>query len=391
MNRKDGPTFSEGLVSRENERSGRVDNMLKSGLTAARIVIILTVWYITAETTSLGYEWKTSTPDAQGLDPEILDSLVQGIREEKKFPDVNSLLIARNGFLVVEEYFNDYNAETLHMVQSVTKSFVSALVGIAIDKGIIKDVDQRILGFFPDIDSIENLDERKRSIRIADLLTMRTGTDFYERENGSPNFELNRLATGWDTFYLNRPMIRDPGTVFQYDTGGTVLLSAVLKNLTGMHADAFADQYLFNHLHISKRYWIKNCEGYPHSGGGLHLIPRDMAKLGQLYLQKGLWEGRQIVPASWVEESFRIHVKFDLPKNHPYAGYGYYWWILKIDPQGEKTGYIYTALGLWGQFVFVIPDYDMVVSVNSDARGVNESHPISFLYSNIIPSVKDRK
>jgi CubicO group peptidase (beta-lactamase class C family) len=337
---------------------------------------------------STEYKWPTSTPEAQGLNPVKLDSLVQEIRGGETYPDVNSLLIIRNGFLVVEAYFHGYDAKTLHMVQSVTKSFTSALVGIAIEQGFIKGIHQRILDFFPDTASIKNLDDRKRAIRIEDLLTMRTGTDFYEREFGSPNFELNRLATGWDTYYLNRPMISDPGTGFRYDTGGTVLLSAVLKNASGKHADEFADKYLFDPLGITKRFWIKNSEGYPHSGGGLHLIPRDMAKLGQLYLQKGIWEGEQVVPAEWIDESFKPYVIFNLPEDHPYKGYGYYWWILKIDPQDESKGYIYTALGLWGQFIFVIPEYELVVTVNSDARGPNEGHPISFLYSHILPAVQ---
>jgi CubicO group peptidase (beta-lactamase class C family) len=334
--------------------------------------------------------WKKSTPEAQGLDPEKLTTLVQEIQGGQKYPDVNSLLILRNGYLVVEEYFNGYGADTLHMVQSVTKSFMSALIGIAIKKGFIKDVDQKILEFFPDHNSLKNLDDRKRSITIKDLLTMRTGTDFYERQVGSPNFELNRLSTGWDKFYLDRPMINDPGNKFRYDTGGTVLLSAILKNRSGMHADGFADKYLFKYLGISHAFWIKNNQRYPHSGGGLHLFPRDMAKLGQLYLQKGIWEGKQIVPEQWITESFKIQVRFSsLPKNHPYAGYGYYWWILKIDPQNESKGYIYTAVGLWGQFIFVIPEFDLVVAVNSDARGRNEGHPISFLYSHILASVQD--
>ena len=364
--------------------------MKKMGLISLIFAFVLLSCHTTERARLTEYKWPTSTPEAQGLDPVKLDSLAQTIRIGKTYPDVDSLLIIRNGFLVVEEYFHGYDAKTLHMVQSVTKSFISALIGIAIEKEFIKDVNQKIIGFFPDLDSIENLDERKRAIKLQDLLTMRSGTDFYEREFGSPNFELNRLATGWDTFYLNRPMISEPGTVFRYDTGGTVLLSAILKNVSSQHADAFADEFLFNHLDISKTFWIKNSEGYPHAGGGLHLCPRDMAKLGQLYLQKGMWEGKQIVPAHWIEESFKPHVTFKVPEGHPYKGYGYYWWILKLDPDDETKGYIYTALGLWGQFIFVIPEYELVVAVNSDARGENEGHPISFLYSHILTSVQDQ-
>ncbi|MBN1271056.1 MAG: serine hydrolase [Candidatus Aminicenantes bacterium] len=364
--------------------------MKKIKFISLMFVFVLLSCHNSEKSLSTKYKWPTSTPEAQELDPEKLKSLVQAIRDDKTYPDVDSLLIIRNGFLVLEEYFHGYDAETLHMVQSVTKSFISALVGIAIDKGFIKDANQKILGFFPDLDSIKNLDERKRSIKIQDLLTMRSGTDFYEREFGSPNFELNRLATGWDIFYLDRPMISDPGTGFRYDTGGSVLLSAILKKVNGMHADAFAEKYLFSHLDISKTFWIKNSEGYPHAGGGLHLLPRDMAKLGQLYLQNGVWQGEQIIPVQWIEESFKPHVIFRVPEDHPYKGYGYYWWILKLDPKDETKGYIYTALGLWGQFIFVIPEYDMVVVVNSDARGANEGHPITFLYTYVLPSVQDQ-
>lgn len=340
-------------------------------------------------TASRDSDFPGSTPEAQSMNALKLDTLLNDIGEGKKYPDVDGLLILRNGYLLAERYYHGYDEGTLHTVQSVTKSFTSALVGIAIEKGFIKDVNQKILDFFPDLDSIENLDGRKRNIRIEDLLTMRTGTDFHEHGFGSPNFELNRLAAGWDTYYLNRSMINDPGKGFNYDSGGVVLLSGILKNTTGKHADEFADKYLFEPLGITKRFWIKNSEGHPHTGGGLHLTLRGMAKLGQLYLRKGKWKGVQIVPEQWVDESFKLHVKFQLPEDHPYAGYGYYWWILKIDPKDETRGYIYTALGLWGQFIFVIPRYDMVVAVTSDARGQNEGHPIQFLYSHILPSVLD--
>lgn len=326
-----------------------------------------------------------STLEKEGLNPVKLDSLVMLIQQEDSFPDIHSLLIIRNGYLVVEEYFNGYNANKRHMIQSVTKSFTSALIGIAINHDVIANVDQKILSFFPDQTNIENLDERKQAICLQDILTMRTGTDYHENGPDAPHWQLNQLAKGWDTFYLNRPMINEPGTKFIYDSGGVILLSSILKNLTGIHANVFADEYLFNHLNIENKYWVKNNEEHPHTGGGLHITPRDMAKLGLLYLQNGIWEGNQIISKAWIEESFTKHVDFNVPENSPWAGYGYLWWILKLDLSDESKGYIYAACGLWGQYIFVIPEYDMVVAVTAEAKNGNDQYnPISFLYSHIM-------
>lgn len=364
--------------------------MYKNSIILSLFIVVLVSCQTKNEDSKPEYEWHTSTPQEQGLNSLKLDSLLQMMHDKETFPDVNSLLILRNGYKVVEEYFNGYQKGTLVTVQSVSKSFMSALIGIAIEQGIIESVDQKVISFFPNKKNIENLDDRKKAIKLEDLLTMRTGTDFHERGMDSPGIELNRLAADWDTYYLNRPMVNDPGVMFQYDSGGPVLFSSILKNLTGMHADVFADKYLFNHLNITKRFWAKNNEGHPHTGGGLHIMPEDMAKLGQLYLQNGMWEGKQIFSAKWVEESFKLHVKFELPDNHPYAGYGYYWWVLKIDPKDETKGYIYTAIGQWGQYIFVIPKYDMVVVSTTDALSNNAGHPISFLYSHILPSVQNQ-
>lgn len=341
------------------------------------------------ETQSGAFEWQRSTPGAQDLDPMKLDRLVIEIRSGDEYPDIHSLLILRNGYLVVEEYFDGYDAESMHTLQSVSKSFTSALIGIAIELGVIKSVNQKILGFFPELENIENLDDRKRAIRLEDILTMRTGTDYHEEGPDSPHYQLNALSTGWDTFYLNRPMIADPGTTFQYDSGGVILLSSILKNLTGMHADTFADRYLFNHLNITRTYWYKNSEGHPHTGGGLHLSPRDMAKFGLLYLRGGMWEGRQIIPAHWIEESSKLHVQFDMSEGSQFMGYGYLWWILRPDPSGEKGKNIYAAIGLNAQYIFIVPEHDMVIIVTGGTRTKEAMYkPVDFLYSDVLSAVR---
>jgi len=332
-------------------------------------------------------EWTRSTPAEQQLNAKTLDELITLIRDGKKYPDQHSLIIVRNGYLVVEEYFNGFNADRIHMLQSVSKSFTSAVMGMAIEQGYIKSVDEKILDFFPQIKNIDNLDDRKASMKIKDLLTMRSGTDYHERGSDSPHFQLNRLAKGWDRFYLNRPMINDPGTEYLYDSGGVILMSAMLKNRSRMHVDEFAQKYLFTPLGIEKYFWYKNSEKHPHTGGGLNLRPLDMAKFGLLYLRNGKWEDKQVVPEWWVKESFKKHVTFPNNMRRNTTGYGYLWWIQPPDPKGAGEQDIYAARGAYGQFIFVIPEHKMVVAVTGNAKGAAYQNPIEFLYSHILPAV----
>ncbi len=337
------------------------------------------------------WEWPVSTPEEQGLDPVRLNELVELIREGVRYPRLHCLLIVRHGFLVLEEYFDGWQAEKLHMLQSVSKSFTSALVGIAIARGEFKGVEEKVLDFFPERSDIANLDERKASLRLKHLLTMRSGTDYHENGPDSPHFQLNRLERGWDKFYLDRPMLRPPGAGFMYDSGGVILISSMLKNRTGRHADAYAEGSLFKSLQINQYFWFKNREGHPHTGGGLNLKPRDTAKLGQLYLQGGRWGKEQVVPEEWVRDSFRKHVDFGA-KGQGVIGYGYLWWILSPDPAGDGRQNIAAAMGFKAQYIFVIPEYDMIVVVNGDTRSRTDQHkPIEFLYTHILPSAAGGK
>jgi len=328
-----------------------------------------------------------STPEAQGLDPELLDKLVRLIEEGERFPNLHSLLIVKNGYLVLEEYFAGWNAERLHTLQSVSKSYTSALIGIAIENGEIESVDELVIDYFPQWrDELEE-DPQRAAMRLEDLLTMRSGTDYHERGADSPHFQLNRTPRGWDRFYLERPMVQDPGTIWQYDSGGVILMSAILQQRSGMHADAYADSYLFPALGIERSSWFRNQDGHPHTGGGLHLLPRDMAKFGQLYLQGGRWGDQQVVPRWWVEASSRNVAPFEPPRGHV-VGYGYLWWILEPDPDGAGQETIYAAMGFRAQYIFVIPEHDMVVVVTGGTQnGRDQRRPIGFFYSHILKAV----
>jgi CubicO group peptidase (beta-lactamase class C family) len=335
-------------------------------------------------------KWPRSTPEKLGINRKPWDDLIRRIRYEKECPHLHSLLIVKNGFLVVEEYFNGFDAETGHSLQSVSKSFTSAVIGIAIEQDKIRNVDEKVLDFFPDIRDIQNMDDRKASMKLRDLLTMRSGTDYDEGYPSSPHNQLNRLERGWDRFYLNRPMISKPGTTFKYDSGGVILMSAMLKNRAGAHMDVFAAKYLFAPLGIEKVRWIKNREGHPHTGGGLYLRPLDVAKFGLLYLRKGRWGNKQVVPAWWIEESFKKHVTFPGRSRRRNTGYGYLWWIQEPDPAGSGGYNVYAAKGHGGQFIFIIPEHDMVVVTTSESHhNAGFQKPIDFLYSEILPGLHD--
>ncbi|MFC2136078.1 serine hydrolase domain-containing protein [Bacteroidota bacterium] len=359
------------------------DGIFKTSIKS--FIRFITLFVITFSASGLrAQEFPVSTPSEQGLNSQIIEELIEIFREGETIPNRHSLLIVKNGYLVTEEYFNGYTADRLHMLQSVTKSFTSAAVGLAIEKGFIKSVDEKVLGFFPDITDIKNLDDRKRSMTIKDILTMRTGTDYHERSRSAPHFQLNALKTGWDTFYLNRPMVCEPGTKFQYDSGGVILISAILKNTAGMHADEFLKEHLFKPLGIEEAEWFRNSEGHPHTGGGLYLRPRDMAKFGLLYLQNGKWNGKQILPEWWVRESFMKRTDFLVEGRGHETGYGYLWWIQEPVSHHQAKHIVYSARGAYGQYIFIIPDHKMVVVVTADTKGPTDVHPVEFIYSHII-------
>ncbi|MBN2414619.1 serine hydrolase [bacterium] len=331
-------------------------------------------------------DWSTGTPESQGLDSAPLAALTEKLAEGE-YGEAHSLLVVRHGVLVWEKYFRTGHPDSLHTLQSVSKSVTSAMIGIAIARGDITGVETPILDYFPGYEP-KNLDERKRSIRLRHILTMRSGNDYHERGPGSPHYLLNETPTGWDTFYLDRPMIRKPGEHFQYDSGGVILMSAILQRATGLHADRYADTYLFPALGISKTRWFRNREGHPHTGGGLFLTSRDMARFGLLYLRDGRWNGGQLVPEQWVRDSFTEQVDlrpFDRP---PDTGYGYLWWIMKPDPAGAGGYPVFAAKGYMGQFIFVIPEYDMVVVTTAGSMDEHMGDACHYLYTDVLEAVR---
>ncbi|MBN1643870.1 MAG: serine hydrolase [Dehalococcoidales bacterium] len=291
-------------------------------------------------------DWQTSTPEAQGMDSAKLQQLMDVIKSGNH--GIDSVLVIRHGYLVWEEYAENsiYDRDTPHIIYSATKSFTSALIGIAIDRGYIQGVDQKVVSFFTDR-TIANMDERKRRMAIEDLLTMTSGFQWNEISYSyadSRNSLYQAMVSGnYVQYVLDCPMAFEPGVIFNYNTGNTQVLSAIISKATGVSADVFAGEHLFKPIGITSARWDKDAQGIASGGSYLYMTPRDMAKFGYLFLNNGVWDGKQIISSGWVNKS-----TFNIKNN-----YGYLWWV------NSSFGY-YSASGALGQRIFVAPDADIV-------------------------------
>jgi CubicO group peptidase (beta-lactamase class C family) len=297
--------------------------------------------------------WRTSPPEAQGMDSQKLAQLLQAIRQEQL--NLHSLLIIRNGYIVSETYFQPYTAQTDHEVYSVTKSVVATLVGIAIDKRYIDSVNQPVASFFRG-DTFQQPGAGKDAMTLEDLLTMRSGLDWQEDDSA---FRHMYQSSDWVRFVLDTPMREQPGQQFRYCSGCSHLLSAIIQRRTGMNTHDFAQQNLFEPLGIHSVTWEQDRQGISIGGWGLQLTPRDMAKLGYLYLHAGKWDGQRIVSAMWVKAAVEPHTATDSKLG---LGYGYQWWTYR--PLGA-----YAALGRDGQTIFVIPDRQLIIVTTAEVNG----------------------
>jgi CubicO group peptidase (beta-lactamase class C family) len=296
------------------------------------------------------------------------------------FGAIHSLLIARHGQLLVDEYYRGYNAGQLHTLQSVTKSVTSLLVGLAIADGLIASVDQPLETLVPPAYREPfRADPRKRAIRLRDVLSMTPGLDWDEANppysDSSNVVRLMNRTEDWPAFVLNRPMAHTPGTRFFYNSGSSILLSLILQHATGMRAHWYAERRLFDPLGITPYAWNRHRthpDHLTHTGGGLYLRPRDLAKIGQLLVDGGRWKGAQVVPDAWIEESTKRRVDRDSVG----GAYGYQWWLRFPSAQApahrHAAGRVVYAAGYGGQFVFAVPALSLVVVVTGQDLARNQ-------------------
>jgi len=322
---------------------------------AILIIFVFFYSYATSSVNTYPTEgWQITTPEEQGIRSQILAEMMEHIK--KNSFNIDSILIVRNGHIVFDAYFYPFSNEQKHPIFSCTKSIMSALIGIAIDKGYIQNVDQPIMDFFPD-KAFANMDDLKKSITLKNLLMMASGLkcrdSYLYRWVGF--FEM-RNSKDWAQYVLDLPMAEPPGEKFEYCNGASYLLSVIIQNTIKMKTLDFARKHLFEPLGILDVEWERSPQGIDAGYGEMWLKPYDMAKIGWLYLNKGRWGNKQIVPSAWVEASTRGHIDATL-----FDHYGYQWWV-------DSAGY-YMAVGYKGQRIFVVPEKNLVTVFTGDLTG----------------------
>ena len=318
-------------------------------------------------------EWRTSSPEQQGMDSDMLTEMLETIHDEVHA--IDGVTVVRHGHIVADAANSPFQPNTKHVIYSCTKSIVSALIGIAHREGAIEDVNQPVLSFWPDR-SVADLDVEKESMTLEHLLTMSTGLDckdsYLYRWQGLREME---RTDDWVQYMLDLPMVEPPGERFEYCNGASFLLSAIVQETTGESALDYATEHLFGPMGIRDVNWAASPQGISIGWSGILMRPHDMAKIGYLYLHDGQWDGQQLLPEGWVEASTREHVAATLQD-----GYGYQWWV-------DDSGF-YMALGYAGQFIYVIPDKDMVVVFVSDLEEQDFYVPQELLETYIIPAAE---
>jgi CubicO group peptidase (beta-lactamase class C family) len=327
-------------------------------------------------------EWPTTSVEAANLSAARLRAMTLAI-QSGQFKQITSVLVARNGKLVYEAYFDDADVDTLHNTRSATKTVTGMLIGIAIDQGLLAGVDVPILTFFPDKQPTQYPDPRKGQITAEDFLTMSSlleCDDWNQFSRG--NEERMYLIEDWIQFTLDLPIKGFPawatkpqdspyGRSFSYCTAGVTTLGGVLERATHMPVPEFASRHLWAPLGIQRAAWQYSPLGTAMTGGGLELRSRDLLKLGQLYLNRGTWNTASVVSEQWVAISTRPHVRID-----DETEYGYLWW-LKTYRSGDKQFAAYYMSGMGGNKVFIFAHLGLVVVITSTNYRIRDAHQLT--------------
>ena len=338
----------------------------------------------------IGDGWQVGDLATEGFDTQRVVDMMDRILDET-YPGIDSVAIVRNNRLLLYWYdrgreLDQYDAwinnttRERHVLHSTSKSFTSALIGIAIDQGHIESTQVKFLDLF-DYPDYDNWDPRKADITLEDALTMRFGFrwDEWSRPYTDPQNDLVNLETNnfdWPKALLDLPLATDPGTAFAYNTAGTIAIGKALENATGERLGQFANTYLFLPMQITDaRWWSPN--NLANGGSGLFLRTRDLAKFGQLYLDGGAWQGQQLISTDWIADSVVRRVDFsNIPSFS--EGYGYQWWLDEL-PYGSQLLETWVTSGFGGQYIFVVPGLELVVAFTG--HNYENADGISNLYT----------
>jgi len=297
--------------------------------------------------------------------------------------ELHSLMIVHHGIVVYENWLGDNNSEKQHIMNSVSKTFTATAIGIAVNEGLL-NVTDKVISFFPD-KVPTNLSDHLREMRVYDLLTMSTGNICEEVDK----IKQDTTKVDWVKSFLSVPVVNKPGCVFEYNSTATYILSAILQKITGQKLIDYLTPRLFEPLGIVGAKWKESPQGITVGGSGLFIKTEDMAKLGQLFLQNGKWEGRQIVPASWIRDASSYQVASfpsganeknvtERQKNGDWTkGYGYQMWQCRYNA--------YRADGANGQFIIVLPEKDAVIVTTSYVKDMQEE--LDLIWKFVLPAI----
>jgi CubicO group peptidase (beta-lactamase class C family) len=305
-----------------------------------------------------GEEWEISSPEKEGLDPDLVEDLYQYAED---LDTLYSVLLVKNGVLVAEKYFNGAARDESRLLQSASKSMISALVGIALQEDCLSNIDQKMIEFFPEV-ADQVTDPRKREITLRQMLQMRSG---YPDEETDPAY-LEALYQGVYTPLVEGfPLVSPPGTSFYYSNLTYSWLAVILQRACGTDLRDFSQEHLFGPLGAEVGDWLKDAEGNYVGSGGIHLTPREAAKFGQLFLDDGKYQDQQILPAAWVDDSLKIYSQGakDYGWGFPFGklDYGYGWWHASV-----RKHDFWFAWGHGGQFIVLLDDLDLVIVTTAD-------------------------
>jgi CubicO group peptidase (beta-lactamase class C family) len=348
---------------------------------------------------SINDGWETGSLASVDINPVIISDMLNHIYQGEystdsifhengsvKYEGIHSIIIVKDGKLVFEEYFNLNEREFKHDTHSVTKSVTSLLVGLAIEHGFLQSTDVKVFSYFTDYMPIFNWDENKASITVENLLTMSSGMDCDDADPNSKGQQWKMYPTeDWLEFFISLPSVRSPGKAFAYCSGGVIALGGVLERATGMSISDFSEQYLFEPMGIHDFTWIKYQWGTSTSGA-LLMRPRDMAKLGQMMLDGGQWNGEQIVPRDWVRASRAKQIELKFKSREWFDEYGYLWWRGNLEIQGSIYQ-PYVAWGMGGQLIIIFPKEDMVIVFTTGNEKGDGNIPLRITEKYILPAI----
>ena len=316
-----------------------------------------------------------STPEARGVSSSAISAFIEAIEQQNI--ELHSMMLIRHGHVIAEGWWSPYSADRIHQLYSLSKSFTSTAIGIAIDEGRLS-VDDLVLSFFPDKQP-EKLNEHLATMQVHHLLTMSTG---HLEDALGPTRELGN--GDWVAGFFSVPPDQEPGSIFTYNNAATFMLSAILQSLTGVRLVEYLRPRLFEPLGISQAYWYQNPQGINYGFSGLHITTEAIARLGQLYLQKGKWQGEQLVSKAWVETATTKHIATDSSPDDEKPdwsqGYGYQFWQCRNNA--------YRADGAFGQFCLVMPEQNAVLATT--AGNENMQAILDLVWEHLLPAMSNQ-